>query len=203
MGSQFKLSQAFGREPYLYAVSQRSPYTIAHHPGHIGNQLRSESRKKADGALNITSTKTKLPVDRAALCAGKWAAFCWTQNRQTRPPCVGSVGPWQGPEEPNRTRFPVGSSFLRGLERKGYGGPLPYRRLPHDGRTVFCGEDMEKGVETSAAERSWSRSGVWVGEGSWGQRTNARKMKIKRIKGKIREGEKENREREGGRKESG
>lgn len=62
---------------------------------------------------------------------------------------------------------------------------------------------MEKGVETSAAERSWSRSGVGVVEGSWGQRTNARKMKIKRIKGKIREGEKENREREGGRKESG
>lgn len=107
------------------------------------NQLRSKPKRKAEGALSITSSKTKLPVDETALCAAKWVAFCWTQNRQTRPLRVGSIGPWQGLEEPNRTQLPRGE-LQEKLEMKGYGGLLPYPGLPCDGRWVFCSEDTER-----------------------------------------------------------
>lgn len=107
------------------------------------NQLRSKPKRKADGALSITYIKTKLLVDRMVLCAGKWVALCWTQNRQIRPPRVGSTGPSQGLEEPNRTRFPNGH-LQEELEMWGYGGSLPYPRLPHDGRWAFCEEVMKR-----------------------------------------------------------
>lgn len=131
------------------------------------NQLRSKPKRKADGAPSITYIKTKLPVGRMALCAGKWVALCWTQNRQIRPPRVGSTGPWQGLEEPNRSQSPPPPGQLQEkLEMWGYRGPLPYPRLPPDGRWVSC-EEVTKGYRDfdSRVVLVVLRGGAGVGRG--------------------------------------
>lgn len=88
---RFKMSQAFGCELYLKGRKSEEPLnSTPTPPGAFGT---SESEKEADGGLTVASTKTKPPVDRVAPCAEKWAAFCWAQNRQARPPCVGRAGP--------------------------------------------------------------------------------------------------------------